>query len=538
LNLCRRFLLVFGCLLLSSIAFAQGHMGAETLLVLPFDNASKAPGLEWISEAFPELLGQRMSSPATYVISRDERLLAFDRFGIPQSLHPSLATLYRMAEQMDADYVVIGHYTFDGNAFTAHAQLLDMKALKLQPEVSSSGPLTTLIDIQSGLAWELLGEMHRQPPGTKEDFVRASAGVRLDAFENYIRGIVAGTRGEKIARLREAIRLNPNYTRAMLQLGKAYLENRDYDQAVSWLSRVPKSDPLAEQANFDLGLAAFYKGDYERAAEAFNFLLTRLPMPAIYNNLGVIAGRRNRRSEIDYLQKAAAADPSDADYHFNLAIALARSNETAAAVRQLREVLKQHPDDAETKSLLDQLSGAAVASVSHNGDAAQLPSTRLPMERIKRTYDETSYQQLAMEIEMVAEQRLAKSDPKTHAAYHLERGRDLLNQGFDAQAEKQFREALQYEPSNPAIHAGLARALESSDPATAAREADASLKLQPTAEAYLVLARLALAHNDFQGASTNADSALKLEPTNSAAQALKRSIESKMSEAPASPEKP
>ena len=66
-------------------------------------------------------------------------------------------------------------------------------------------------------------------------------GIRLDAFENYIRGIVAGTRAEKITRLREAIRLNPNYTRAMLQLGKAYLENRDYEQAVNWFSRIPKS---------------------------------------------------------------------------------------------------------------------------------------------------------------------------------------------------------------------------------------------------------------------------------------------------------
>lgn len=523
---------VLACLLLSAACFAQGHVGAQTLLVLPFDNTSKAPGLEWISEAFPELLGQRMSSPATYVISRDERLLAFDRFGIPQTLHPSLATLYQMAEQMDADYVVIGHYTFDGDTFTAMAQMLDMKALKLQPEVTSSGQLTGLIDIQSALAWELLGEINRRPPGSKADFVRASSGIRLDAFENYIRGTVAGTRAEKISRLREAIRLNPNYTRAMLQLGMAYLENRDYEQAVNWFSRIPRTDPVINEANFELGIAAFYKGDYERSAEAFNFLLTRLPMPAIYNNLGVIAARRGRRSALDYLQKAVAADPSDADFHFNLAIAYARNNDPAAAVRQLREVLKAHPDDAEAKSLLDQLSSALVANVSRSSEPAAL---RLPMERLKRTYDETSYQQVAMEIENLAEQRLAKADPKTHAAYHLDRGRDLLSQGFAAQAEKQFREGLQYEPSNPAIHAGLARSLESSDPAAATREAESSLKLQPNAEAYLVLARLALAGNNLPSAAQNADSALRLEPSNSAAQALKRSIESKRSEAPSKP---
>lgn len=532
MNLLRRIVVVVAILFLSAAAFSQSHAGAETVLVLPFDNASKAPGLEWISEAFPELLGQRLSSPATYVINRDERLLAFDRFGIPQSLHPSLATLYRMAEQMDADYVVIGRYTFDGNAFTASAQLLDMKSLKLAHAVTASGPLTTLIDIQSALAWELLGAMQRQPSGRKEDFVRASSGVRLDAFENYIRGITAGTRGEKIARLREAIRLNPNYTRATLQLGKAYLENRDYEQAVNWFSRIPKSDPAANEASFNLGLAAFYKADYDRAAEAFSFLLTRLPMPAIYNNLGVIAARRGRRNEADYLQKAIAADPSDGDYHFNLAIALARNNDTAAAMRQLHEVISTHPDDAEAKSLLDQLSGAAVANVSRSENVSSL---HMPMERIKRTYEETSYQQVAMEIENVAEQRLAKSDAATHAAYHLDRGRDLLAQGFAAQAEKQFREALQYDSASAAIHAALAHSLEASDPAAATREAESSLNTQPSAEAYLVLARLAAAKQDWPNASKNVNAALQLEPSNSAAQSLQRSIESKQSEAPGKP---
>jgi tetratricopeptide (TPR) repeat protein len=526
-------------LIFSAASWCQAHAGAETLLVLPFDNASRAPGLEWVGEAFPELLGQRMASPVTYVISRDERMLAFDRFGVPQTLHPSLATLYRMAEQMDADYIVIGRYNFDGNTFTASTQLLDMKALKLQPAVTNSGPLTTLMDIESSLAWDLLGEMGRQPISTKQDFIRASNSIRLDAFENYIRGITAGSRGEKISRFKEAIRLNPNYTRAMLQLGKAYLENRDYELAVNWFARIPKSDPLANEANFDLGIAAFYRGDYERADAAFTFLLSRMPIPAIYNNLGVSAGRRSRRSEVDYLQKAIAADPSDADYRFNLAVAYARSGETLAAVRQLREALKQKPEDAEAKSLLDQLTGAAVANVSRTSDLGQpILAPRLPMERIKRNYDETSYQQVAMEIENIAEQRLAKSDPKTHAAYHLDHGRDLLTQGFASQAEKQFREALQYDPNSAAAHAGLARALESSDPVGATREAQASVKIQPSAEAYLVLARISLARNDTRAASDNADLALKLEPSNSAAQALKRSIESKLNEAPATPEQP
>src|SRR5688572_16626233 len=43
-----------------------------TLLVLPFENASKVPGIEWIGEAFSEILAQRMASPTLHAIGREE----------------------------------------------------------------------------------------------------------------------------------------------------------------------------------------------------------------------------------------------------------------------------------------------------------------------------------------------------------------------------------------------------------------------------------------------------------------------------------
>ncbi|HEX6908065.1 MAG TPA: hypothetical protein VF154_15730, partial [Terriglobales bacterium] len=71
---------------------------------MPFENRSNAPGLEWISEAFPEVLGQRMALDDLYVLDRQYRQQAYDRGGIPTGIHPSRATLYRIAEQMDVNY--------------------------------------------------------------------------------------------------------------------------------------------------------------------------------------------------------------------------------------------------------------------------------------------------------------------------------------------------------------------------------------------------------------------------------------------------
>src|SRR5512140_64210 len=120
LSALRFFSRILLALFFSGMAFAQNTFaGGNTLLVLPFENTSGAPGLAWISEAFPEILGQRLSSPALYVLNRDDRLRAYDRMGIPAEFHPSRATVYRIAEQMGVDYIVLGSYTFDGRFFTA-----------------------------------------------------------------------------------------------------------------------------------------------------------------------------------------------------------------------------------------------------------------------------------------------------------------------------------------------------------------------------------------------------------------------------------
>ena len=80
------------------------------MVVIPFENTSPTPGLEWLGESFPETFHEQLNSPVLYVASREERLRAYDRQGVPAGVHASRATLYRLAEQMDVDYAVLGSY--------------------------------------------------------------------------------------------------------------------------------------------------------------------------------------------------------------------------------------------------------------------------------------------------------------------------------------------------------------------------------------------------------------------------------------------
>ena len=497
------------------------------MVILPFDNTSKAPGLEWIGESFSEVLGQRMSIPSLVMYTRDDRMAAFERLGIPSNLRPSRATVFRISEEMDVDYVVMGRYTFDGQTFTASAQLLDMDNLKMFPEAKESGPLVKLIDIQTALAWDLMRLLNPVLVTSKNGFVAASQPIRLDALEAYVRGITACSPQERIRQFTVAVRMKPDYYVALLELGKSSYHERDYAAAMRSLERIPKSDARAREANFYLGLSAYYLGQYEAAENAFDFVAARIPLTEVYNNLGVVASRRGEKKALEYFQRAVEVDPADPDYRFNLAVALYRAGDLSGAAKQAREALALRPSDGEARTVLDMANGAAPAQQGRGHVAAQ----KVPLERIKRNYDEASFRQLAQEISNVAELRLAKQPPRVHANYHIERGQELMSEGFVVEAEHEFREATALDQNNGPAHAGLAAALQARGDATGARnEARLALRLQPSAEAFLVMAKLDLAENNPQSAAENIDRALSLAPGDAAATALRQQVQAQLAQ--------
>jgi len=523
--------------ILTGFAFSQQIVPpVQTVVVMPFENRSSAPGLEWISEAFPEILGQRMASQDLYVLGREYRLHAYDRAGIPAGIHPSRASLYRVAEQMDVDYAVLGSYSFDGRTFSAGAQVLDMKQRRLSPELKESGPLPQLLQVQVALAWDLLRAVRPDYETSKDAFLAAAPPLRLDAFENYIRGLTALTEGDKLQRLRTAIRLNPSYNEAMLELGKTYFEAHDYDAAANWLARIPASDARAHEANFFLGLAAYYQGNFPRAEASFRSLLQQFPLTEVYNNLGAVTVRLGKAEARQWFQKAADAEPSDADYRFNLGVSLVRAGDLMRASQQLRECLALHPDDNEAKELLAALAARTTAPAGVNPASVVMSSAvapKLPQERIKRNYDEAAFRELAVEMQNGSEARLTKLDARSHAAYHIQHGHDLLAKGFPSAAEKELREAVELDAGNALAHANLADALDLKQDAAGARtESDAALRLTPSAAVCVVLARINLRDNNRDGAAGLVNRALQLDPGNSEALALKKKMESKADAAP------
>lgn len=517
------------CLLLLALLFSaalraqDSPASVHTLAVIPFENTSPTPGLEWMGEAFSESLRSHLDSPLLYVVTYEERLRAYDRQGIPAGVHPSRATIYRLAEQMDVDSVVLGSYRYDGANLTATAQLLDMRAQKLLPPATESGQLSDLGNLQAALAWDTLRLIRPNFSVTKDRYIAGFPPMRLDAMENYIRGMLATTAEEKIRHYRDAARLNPGFAEAYLELGKTYYGQHSNEPAIAALEKISPSSNVAREANFYLGLSSYAHGDLEKADRAFAFVAARLPLAEVYNNLGVVAARRGQKKAVDDFEQAIENDPSDPDYHFNLGVVFSRTGDKSRAARELRLALDHRPNDSEARALLDSLT-APPGSVA--------PATsKTPTERLNRNYQENAFRQMTTQMQGWAEQRFARSDARAHARYHVELGEELLAHGFTTEAEAEFRHSASVDPSSTAPLTALADVYDArGDDVQARAQAEASLRIHESAGAYLVLARLDLRENRMETATQNVNRALQLEPANPAAQDLKRTLAAKLAE--------
>lgn len=532
--------------LLISIAFFCGSAVAQTyppdppagaeaqgrlLLILPFENHTSQPNLDWIGEGAANILNRRLDSAGFLTIGRGDRLYALDRLGLPQSFQPSHATTIRIAQTLDADSVILGFYTLSGDQLTASAQILNIKALTLSPPIRQEGDLKNLLDILNSLAWRVVRQIDPGYSVAEQTFLAADGPLRVEAFENYIRGIIAEAPSERIVHLKESLRLDPSFTPAWFGLGMAYFTNQEYDSAAATFGRLSKEDPKALEADFYRGLAFFYTANYMKAEDAFAFVSLRLPLPEVVNNQAVAASRRGRDS-VPLFQQAVTADPKDPDYRFNLAVSLRRRNDIQGAIREIDQELKLRPQDTEAQAFANAVKNPAAVKVNPDRGKA-VPDDTLPLERIKRSYNESGFRQAAFEMEQVEAMRLASLPPDARASALVKQGDQFMNSGLTLEAERQFQAALQANPSSALAHAGLAQVREHSGDSNAARqEAQKSLALAPNVPAHLVLARLDLETNELGTAAIEVSQALKLEPANASARGMKQALESRGQQVP------
>jgi tetratricopeptide (TPR) repeat protein/TolB-like protein len=515
-------------------------------LVFPFENAGASPRLDWLGEGLEELTIQRLSAAGEQVYSHAGRIVELERYGLPRLSKLSRATMLHFAEDLDADFVVFGRFTANGTSLTIESQILKVSPARLLPSLRETGPLDSLMDLHARLVWRMLSASDRSYGLTLPEFTKRQRPLRLDAFEHYVRGVLASDDDARLRELREAARLEPEWPEPDFALGEAYFTRRDCDSALPWYARVPKTHDRSAEAVFATGVCRLLLGQPDHAEEVFtslqgalkNNMVSGADLPEVLNDLAIARARQGKTAAAQAdLRSAAELDPDEDDYPFNLGLLALQSNDPSAAAGYFREAAEREPDNPEDRVLLilslekagkkseaDQEREAANETFGPNG----LPAIRLDaknetvarLSRIKTELDVTALRAEIESAEPAASAAVSAASNDTPVA-HMRRGRQELSAGHADAAEKEFRAVLATDPSSAAAHHGLAeidRRQGKMDEAV--KELQASLEARDSAVVRTMLAKIYLELKKPDLARAEVEKALKLAPNYAEAKQL------------------
>ncbi len=400
----------FSFVALVCLCFLASPLAADNYLILPFFNLSNEANLQWIGESLAETIRDTVAAEGFIALDRDKREEGYRRLSLKASSQITKASILRLGEVLDADQVIYGTFDYKDplnpsdpkikGTVRIVAQVVNLRKAHQGPEFSEVGSLEDLARLQNHLSWQMLRYVSRKTAPSEDDFRSRRPVIRVDAMENYIRGLLATVPDQKQKLLLQAVRIDPRLVQANFQLGKLFLRRKQWRSAAENLAKLQATDSHYREALFDLGLCRYRLGEYAEAVEAFRTVAEQVPLNEVWNNLGAAQLRLNQPEAISNLQKALEGDPNDADYEFNVGYALLRSGDHAAAAERFRAVLRRRPGDQEATTLLGRaLRGSAPAAAGRGGNPAQSASQIEGLERVKDSFEESAWLQLKAVLE-------------------------------------------------------------------------------------------------------------------------------------------
>jgi Tfp pilus assembly protein PilF/TolB-like protein len=532
----RFFLLLLIGLLGGSSAKAQTP---ASILVVPFENANSEARYHWLSEASAVLLADGLRERGLDAITRPERVNAFEQLHLPVAASLSRATVIKVGQLLGAREVIVGTFTVQSDKLTVSAQVISVDVGRVQSPASERGELTDLFAVYERLARRIA----RDAPlvsGTRAPY------PPLDAFESFIKGLLAENPSTRAAFLEAAIRENSEFDRARLALWEVRADQGDHQSALATVKAVKNSSSYSRRGRFAAGVSLMELKRYDEAFDTFKQLLDEKTTDgptsnaAVLNNLGVVQIRRGATSQAGtstyYLTKAVDAD-TDPDYLFNLGYAYVLERNYQGALYWLREALRRDPTDADAHFILAaalQATGGSVEAARERDLARQLSARYEELDKAgaERSSVPPALERVALELDAAralrADQAIVGSTQREHgelARFHLDTGRRLFEKEQDREAMAELRRAVYLSPYQAEAHLLIGRIhLRGGQPGDAIEALKISIWSEETAAARLALAEAYLKAGNTSAARTEVTRALAIDPDSADAKRLLATI--------------
>jgi len=555
-------------------------------MVLSFENTSNRPEYNWVGESFADSLTDLLNKPGLMVVSGNERSLAYQRLGLPETVIPSRATAIKLAREAKATMVVLGTYT------VTPAPDTDQKNAKTKPEDKQpadafvqvtarvikvnegrtlgevldgnwatrqfdfGGVLTSLQNIQGRLAYHILYQRDRALPYSQNQLVQEATKIPPRAFEAVVKALQLDDRDPtREIYLKNGLRIYASenggavYSDAAFWLGRYYLLQGKWKDASEYFIKLQKKEPHYTEAAFYAGLAYWKVGDFGRSLASYVPLATDTPLIGVYNNAGAVAihAAREEKKDVDrqrligqgteLLAKAEKSSPEDSMVTFNYAYALFLGGKFAEAAEQLRSVITADPRDGQAYFIfakcLEKIGKTEAADAADNQARKYLPAYAKWQEEWQRSQTTSKLTMRLRDVLNVNDLadwiRVSKTPPDANTSPTqdlLAKARDLYQAGRDDEALPEIHRVVMIEPTNAEAYLLSGRInLRRSDQEAAIAALKTAIFWDPKLiDAHILLGKIFLERGDRAEATKYATSAMSIDPNNQEAIALQRQV--------------
>ncbi|MBI4907798.1 MAG: tetratricopeptide repeat protein [Acidobacteria bacterium] len=174
----------------------------------------------------------------------------------------------------------------------------------------------------------------------------------------------AGNDEGALLNLEEAVRAQPDFVLARMNLGGAYMRAGKPDKAVEQYEAAMRLDPSKAEQVYLAGVARLAMQQHSEAEGLFRKALTMSPTTEqaaqAHNNLGLILAQGGKIDEaLAEFRAAVAADGTFVPAHRNIVSMLLQKKQPAEALAHMEAAIQKHPQNAGLREVLEALKAAA-----------------------------------------------------------------------------------------------------------------------------------------------------------------------------------
>ncbi len=326
-----------------------------TLLVFPPENQATA-SLGWVGASVALSITEQIQIPGVKALDRDERLDFLERADLPPRLPLSMASMIRVGQLATVDYILAGSYSGTAGSLGIKLQLLDLRTMRKVAEISASGPLSYLPQMENELAFNLLDNAGLNRDVPREDFKKRMRVVPNSAFAALVASLDSTNEEDQVLALKRAVNLYPLFSEAQFRLGRYYYESGNCESAIRHLEPARREPKHYLESQFLLGVCYLKQDSPAEAIGSYASIVSARPSAAALNNLGVAELRQGDYAlAVQHLLEAQRLSRSDPAVSLNLAILRYLQGNMEAARSLLEQIDASHPNRPRVLYLLSRV---------------------------------------------------------------------------------------------------------------------------------------------------------------------------------------